>query len=129
VKGAGSASSISNYQFTDPDPIRGTVYYRLQQYDFDGRSEFSKTISLNMEDVSFTVAPNPFNSETGLTVIKSPDEKIQIKIMDITGKTVFECHEFNSVETLQIGENFQPGMYFINVVSRNKIFTGKLIKR
>src|SRR5690606_12112770 len=38
-KGKGTTSSMSDYTFYDLNPYIGTNYYRLTQYDHDGKSE------------------------------------------------------------------------------------------
>jgi hypothetical protein len=42
VKGAGTTTRLSNYQFIDTRPMVGVSYYRLQQIDIDGKSSLSK---------------------------------------------------------------------------------------
>src|ERR1700751_1021249 len=37
--GHGTSSQTNNYTFTDPQPLSGTVYYRLEQIDYNGKTE------------------------------------------------------------------------------------------
>ncbi len=66
--------------------------------------------------------PNPTN---GLFSIQSKDAQ-QIKVFDITGKNILNLIPQNSIE--QIDLSYQPkGVYFVNIISKNKNEVKKLI--
>lgn len=46
-KGAGTSNEIINYKFADLVPMEGITYYRLEQFDFDGKSSFSPIRTIN----------------------------------------------------------------------------------
>ncbi len=43
---AGNSSSVENYSFVDNNPTKGINYYRLLQQDIDGKSSYSKIVSV-----------------------------------------------------------------------------------
>ncbi|NOQ72731.1 MAG: hypothetical protein GQ574_12045 [Crocinitomix sp.] len=50
VAGAGNSSATINYSITDDNVELGkTVYYKLTQFDFDGKSNFSEIISVESQ--------------------------------------------------------------------------------
>lgn len=61
VKGHGTSSSENSYLFTDNAPLPHINYYRLKQVDFDGKFEYSTTVSINMGTFTkgFSIFPNP----------------------------------------------------------------------
>ena len=53
-EGSSPSTQIRNYSLTDYNILETLNYYRLKQTDFDGKFEYSKTISLdNRVDNSF----------------------------------------------------------------------------
>jgi len=70
VKGMGWTDAVTEYAFEDKNlPISGgMVYYRVKQVDFDGKSEYSSVVSVNLPKLHFTQGvwrafPNPTNGE------------------------------------------------------------------
>ncbi|MFC2111583.1 C25 family cysteine peptidase, partial [Bacteroidota bacterium] len=47
VPGAGTSNSIVEYNAIDVFPFDGIAYYRLKQTDYNGNSDYSKTITVN----------------------------------------------------------------------------------
>jgi hypothetical protein len=47
VNGNGTTNETQNYEFIDKTPFPGTNYYRLKQFDFDGKFEYSKVVSVD----------------------------------------------------------------------------------
>ncbi len=47
VNGNGTTNETHDYEFVDKTPFSGTNYYRLKQFDFDGRFEYSKVVSVD----------------------------------------------------------------------------------
>lgn len=58
---AGSSNTLSSYRFVDPQPYRGTSYYRLRQVDVDGKSRVFEAKSVVI-DGRYGVYPNPVAS-------------------------------------------------------------------
>ncbi|WP_205504195.1 T9SS type A sorting domain-containing protein [Rufibacter psychrotolerans] len=68
VKGAGNSNTLLKYSFLDRAPRHGANYYRLTQYDYDGVSETSKVVYVNVRVVpsdkaSLKAYPNPTSEE------------------------------------------------------------------
>lgn len=58
VKAMGESLRIVNYSVTDPN-VRGTVYYRLTQFDFDGTFERFPIVVIDVERTDPAFYPNP----------------------------------------------------------------------
>jgi len=61
MDGSGNSSVQRNYQVLDRQPYTGTSYYRLRQYDFNGRYAYSKAVSVRNPPVHtpIMIFPNP----------------------------------------------------------------------
>lgn len=78
VPGHGTTQSTQAYNYTDYSPQSGLNYYRLQQIDYDGSTEYSKVVSVNMGDSRFssTLFPNPTSGPVYLNNMTT--EKIEV---------------------------------------------------
>jgi len=84
------------------------------------------TISINTSiqydsKVLVSIYPNPTNGIINLTGFFQP---VWLKISDITGKTIFTSDYFPSQIDLS-GQS--KGIYFVKIISENKVYTQKLI--
>jgi len=140
VDGAGNSTEVSTYEYTDENPIVGTSYYRLRQIDFDGRYDYSKIRSveveaysaLNTSVVDINIFPNPSSGSFTLNVSGLPPQKMVVaKLLDVYGKV----HEVASVTSNELskglklnrGDNLPAGLYFINIRQENISLQRKLI--
>jgi Lamin Tail Domain len=73
----------NNYFFVDKSPLVGLNYYRLNQVDLDGKSEFSKIISVN------------FNEAPGIVFFPNPVEQY-LEIKGFEENTIEKVNVFNS---------------------------------
>jgi arylsulfatase A len=74
------------------------------------------------------IFPNPSATEFNLIAISNSDEKVEIIVMDINGKKVYEVVG-NSNETYRFGNRFSAGMYIVTVTQSSHTQKLKLIKR
>ena len=49
VMGYGNTTETIDYDYTDRNPIKGTNYYRLKQFDYNGEFEYSEIISIDFD--------------------------------------------------------------------------------
>jgi hypothetical protein len=64
VHGAGSSTSLKEYQVVDRNPPPGLVYFRLRQTDFDGTSTHSATIAVTLEGLpNLELLNNPISED------------------------------------------------------------------
>ncbi|MBC8182488.1 T9SS type A sorting domain-containing protein [candidate division KSB1 bacterium] len=92
VNGNGTTSSPHKYFYLDSDFSSGTNYYRLKQIDFDGSSNYSKTIEITplLPTIYklYQNYPNPFNPETTIEYGLDKPGFVELTIHDINGKLV-----------------------------------------
>jgi len=129
INSKGDSKSLQEYSCIDQNPYNGINYFRLKQVDFDGKSQYSKIISVVVEQSDFAaISPNPFND---YVVVNSnfSQENNKIQIIDIKGNVVYNS-------TLPTGKNntkiylpgLKSGIYFMKIYNSNFKKTLKLIK-
>ena len=138
VKGNGTTNAVSSYQFTDnglstvnlPDRQAGrelsTIYYRLKQIDFDGKSSFSevRAIHLGNDINTCSVYPNPNTGTFTINFNNTQGEK-QIAIYNLQGKLVANYTTTESV--FEVQEMLAHGMYFIKTETQQGLFNTKFV--
>ena len=129
VKGNGTSNVTHTYSFTDANPIVGTGYYRLAQYDYDGTVEYSQTLSTTNEDKTVvTVAPNPFTHQTSILISGARNETAYIKVLDLTGKILYTGNSSTN-EGIILGSDFSNGLYILQVQINDRVYVQKMIKQ
>ena len=121
VKGNGTTSKSSNYSFTDINPLNGNNYYRLKQYDFDGKFNESdiKYLSRQLSKALMNVFPNPTKGMIQFTLTDYTGGNITAQLSDMTGKlihrTIIQPNTNNSYK-LNLSNNLKPGIYIFKII-------------
>lgn len=139
VEGSGNSTSINNYSFTDKNPIRGTLLYRLKQIDFDGSYTIYTSEGVKFEGVyKYALEqnyPNPFNPSTVINYSIPVDGNVELTVYNILGSEVATLvNEFkeagnHSVEfsTENLGTQIGSGVYLYTLRSGDFVRTRKMI--
>jgi len=85
----------------------------------------SNTGIKDLAELGISVYPNPTNGFVKLIFAENHVNKL--KVLDITGKTVFEETEVQQNETIDLS-NYSTGIYVITVETEKGSFTSKIIK-
>lgn len=131
VQGNGNSNSLKNYTFTDNNPPRGNVQYRLKQIDLDGSYEYSVTIELWVELLHKIILeqnhPNPFNPTTTISYQLPTSGLAILKVYDILGKEIdILVNEFQQAGKYKIeynASNLGSGIYFYRLQFNNSVET------
>lgn len=130
IKGAGNSSNILYYTYNDAFVTTGQVYYRLDQYDFDGTKSSSKIVIVQFErsnSTPFTLAPNPFSSLFAIN--KLYDEAATISVYDILGRLLEQKYSGPEEKTLLLGEELSNGSYIVKYVSQSSSYSLHIEKK
>jgi len=138
VKGSINSNITQKYSYTDREvfAINKTVYYRLKQIDLDGKSEYTKTITINSEKANNTniaVYPNPINDLLNIEMESFTSTSAKLIITDLAGKkvreTVLIVSEGTNKFTIDNLAELNSGAYIVNIISEgNMLFSNKFIK-
>lgn len=105
VEGKGTTTEKQYYNFIDSPSENGLYTYRLKQLDYDGKSNYSNEVEINLQTVSYLVLeqnyPNPFNDRTSLRFATAYNNWITLKLFDILGREVLTI----------VNEILRPGIY------------------
>lgn len=130
---ANNVLTNSHYNYIDNDDlIGGTYYYRIKQYDFDGKFNFSPNVFIKKEATLKTrMYPNPTTSITNIDYDAEDDGELKITIFDVTGKAVLtrtsNVDEGEGQLKLDISE-LPEGAYNISIELNNVSSYKRLIK-
>ncbi|NML22937.1 T9SS type A sorting domain-containing protein [Pseudoflavitalea sp. G-6-1-2] len=116
VKAAGSASSVTSYEFTDQHPLNGVSYYRLKQIDKDGTPNQSVIRSVNIDEdhTALSCYPNPATTE--LKVNAGKDEINQLQLFSQNGLNITSQVSIRIINAQQASINISrltPGIYLL----------------
>tara|TARA_B100000809_G_scaffold167223_1_gene164560 strand:- start:3976 stop:6216 length:2241 start_codon:yes stop_codon:yes gene_type:complete len=114
LKAAGNSSEILKYEMLDENSYSGISYYRLVQYDFNGKYSISNTeVIIKLDNASVGVYPNPNNGN--FTITQTEMEYTNLSIKDVTGRIISTQSLSNKTETIEINE--PSGIYFVELKS------------
>ena len=126
VKGFGNSSTVRDYEFKDESPLSldvGEIYYRLQQFDFNGQSEFFGPIVVRIakeENWILLLQNTPAENELLCTLFSPEDGKIISEICDLNGKAIIRksSQVMKGSNLLRFNmDDFSTGVYFIKITS------------
>jgi Secretion system C-terminal sorting domain len=134
VKAIGTSSTPQNYAFLDENPFALT-YYRLRQVEMDGKTELSKTVSVQRKDKFFALEntyPSPVTSELTVQYSAERNGVVSLKIMDILGRVLWS----ENVQSIE-GENFSKlnvshlstGSYILQLSNGQKSVQTRIVKQ
>lgn len=129
VGGAGSSNHEIMYSVVDEDPFYGTSYYRIKQTDYDGNYKYSELRMYKNSSLKFTLAPNPIYNSGELSIWFRgyvPDEFF-VTIVATNGEVVYRSKEISEDSMIKIQKEFEPGVYYINVSSKNQTESKKIV--
>jgi hypothetical protein len=100
--------------------------------NMEDNSRLKFTTNILSGQVSGTnIYPNPFNSEASISYKLERQSDVNIRIIDLSGKTVQELKEYTQNPgdyTLTFGKNLLPGCYFVRISLDNKVEMQKVMK-
>ncbi|WP_281613179.1 T9SS type A sorting domain-containing protein [Flammeovirga sp. SubArs3] len=137
ISAQGNSTHVTNYEYIDTDPLNGDFYYRLIQYDFDGKNETFGPIHINnrinAERFNVSVYPNPSTSITRLDVNRVDlNAIIKVSIYDSNGKLVGEKElsvgQYNFTFNLDTMIKLNKGVYYLTFQQGKFIEKKKVIR-
>lgn len=111
--GSGTTTSPTTYEMIDNNPYSGESYYRLKQFDIDGKMTTSDMIQVNRSiENKIQLFPNP--TKDAIT-INSNNEILSVKIIDLQGSIVYNQDQVLQKMTRIDLSNLRDGMYYASI--------------
>jgi len=117
--GNGNSYSELTYSFQDYELCNNVCYYRLEQFDFDGKSKLSAAVVLEhveKANINLNIYPNPVLLNTTVEFAAPSTGMYNMSIISVNGQSVYEakvvCAEGENdfqIKTSQLA----PGMYHL----------------
>ncbi len=129
VEAALHPRSVNPYQFFDHAAHPGTNFYRLKQFDRDGRFTFSPIKTVNFTTLHFEVKawPNPVN-ETLNVYISHADDPGKLRLIDLAGRVIKQQDVAKGDSACEIDvSRLARGMYTLIVIAGAEYHTEKII--
>jgi acid phosphatase type 7 len=123
VRAAGNSNTPINYEFQDNYPLEGNNYYRLTNFDKDGRSKIvGIRMVVNRIDRSYTVSINPnpaINGEIKAVIQSNKRQTLKIRIIDIKGAEIYKKNFTASEGTNNLTFHVKAGTYILNIEAQD----------
>ncbi|MEP7251248.1 MAG: right-handed parallel beta-helix repeat-containing protein [Ginsengibacter sp.] len=128
---AANIPGILTYNFADYDPAGSVNYYRLKQYDIDGKFTYSKVIHFQtFVKPGLSVSPNPAQTRINLQVsgVQS-DKKISYYIFSSGGSLVKTGNEDQSTGQISVDiTNLESGIYVLRAITETASYSKQFLK-
>ena len=126
-----------SYQFKDNSAElqgRSIVYYRLKQFDIDGKTTYSKTLVVRLQaktDVLMQVSPNPFVENLNVRFNSTETGTAQIRIVNITGQTLLSKQStiskgYNNIQIDNL-DRLSLGMYVAQLIMNGVVIDNQRV--
>ncbi len=140
VNAQGNSAKPNRYGFTDSKVFLMTqskiIYYRLKMIDRDRHFEYSKIVSVNVNDILINgtpkVYPNPFKSSFIAEIHSVDKSNLKVQVTDIQGRLLFTSFEilYPGTHWIEVDklQNYNPGIYFVTFNLNNEFYEIKVVK-
>jgi hypothetical protein len=102
----------NNYKFIDANATPGTNFYRIKMNEINGKSTYSKIISITLEELlAMSAFPNPFTDK--LQIVNTEGKAYNVKVLGLDGKVL---KTIEGIENTELSlENLVSGQYLLEL--------------
>jgi hypothetical protein len=129
VDGAGNSTAQQWYVEYDHQPLSGFNYYRLKQYDFNGKIQYSETVAVHFQSLTeIGIYPNPSNELLRYLKLPQKQQPDLITVTDQLGRPIdFEWTIEDDQLNLRLNTSRKRGWYTVRLHYGPQPFSYKLI--
>ncbi|MDF2454263.1 MAG: hypothetical protein K0R51_256 [Cytophagaceae bacterium] len=128
IPGNDNSNTAIHYEYTDHSNSNGTVYYRLNQHDFDGTSSRSSIISISSSIATHTIYPNPFEDFFEITCPSDEETTARIIFSDLSGRILSDELLNTNAGKIQTGHALPAGVFLCTLVTSNTTLSLRVVK-
>ncbi|MBO9684875.1 MAG: T9SS type A sorting domain-containing protein [Flavisolibacter sp.] len=117
VEGNGTKSIPTDYAFTDASPLAGTSYYRLVQYDRDGRYKTYATLEVRTATSgAISIYPNPVVNNGFTFKIDQPlTSPVRYTLSSLSGKAILTGTITGQQQYIPLATPLPKGTYLLTL--------------
>jgi hypothetical protein len=137
IPGEGTKRSYAEYEYTDYTAEKGTLYYRVVQYDVDGASSSSRVVTAELANKAVNnllLYPNPTSSLFTLSLTSDAElaGSALVQVLNTLGQEVHavavDASQLASGVSIDAGV-YPQGTYLVKVITSEGEWIKQLIKR
>jgi len=128
VSASGNSVFLHTYDYTDDATnLSGTIYYRLNTVDKDGKNSYSKMVSTTLTTHNsplIAIYPNPLRAgqDLKLNYTSTKTGSVAVQLVSMLGKRVFNTNlavnEGSNTLSVSVG-HLAAGIYNLSVIAEN----------
>lgn len=132
VGAQGNAASGAVYSFTDIEPFTGVRYYRLKQWDINGKYVYSGVIAVSASETAggLLVFPNPARDQVHIILPVAAPGRSQLTLVNTSGMLLR-----NEEELLVQGDNeisldlsgLPIGIYYLKIQTGQEVYNKTIV--
>ncbi|MFZ1692663.1 MAG: T9SS type A sorting domain-containing protein [Flavobacteriales bacterium] len=130
VPGAGYSNAPLSYRTVDRQPWSGLSYYKLRQFDTDGRWTDSHAVPVYFGGTQAepVLYPNPVRETAFLQGL--PEGRVELSIVDATGRVVAMTRKDGDADRLEwpVGQ-LPAGSYVLQLVSESRAWSLRMVRQ
>lgn len=123
--------AVTDYSFTTTALQAGKYYFRIKQVDIDGKSSFSKTITVDIKGGAgqLSLQTNPASSK--LVVKNTQDSPVEaLTIVDLAGRIIKREKKNTTASVIETNiETLTSGYYILKITTKEQQVSLPFIKR
>jgi hypothetical protein len=124
----------SPYSIYDNEPVNGINYYRFKLYDSNGNLQALSNIATlhfeNLQQTEVSIFPNPTTGIIQVYLKEYSDSTAEVQLLNMSGKVVHKeqifLKEGQNAYPLTLAQKPEPGVYIVNIRSKNSEYSLKL---
>ena len=131
VLARGNTTERTNYTYTDINPARATLFYRLRQVDQDGNFKYSSVARISNKDLvaELVTYPNPFTTQVNISLYSAAAQQVTSTLTDIAGRTVQadinQLSRGNNNYCMVVSQQLAAGIYWLRITDEQKNVIGQ----
>ena len=127
VEGNGNSNKIINYSYVDKGVNGENVFYKLEQFDYNGVSKESKIVASTCDQSKISITK--YSEQISINFTGKENNEYTLLIVNSIGQTVLS-NRINISDDFYLEQiitsSFEKGIYYLSVISTDEIITEKI---
>lgn len=131
VSARGNTNERTDYTYTDINPAKTTLFYRLKQFDQNGSFKYSSVGRISNKELvaELVTYPNPFSTQVNISLHSAAAQQVTSTLTDITGRTVQadinQLNRGNNNYSMTVSQQLAAGIYWLRITDKQNNLIGQ----